>query len=133
MGSWCDGVWNWNIMWNRNLRVGEEAQFEELKSLLSTTSLTQFRDDSSFCGFGKDGEYSFHRRVQGGLHHLDYLGVKEQVRSSDMNFFYSGMDCIGAMNVSSRFRLTKNVSLIAAAGHALAGLLLNLNLFPSFA
>ena len=50
-----------------------------------------------------------------------------------MNFFYSGMDCIGAMNVSSRFRLTRNVSLIAAAGHALAGLLLNLNLFLAFA
>ncbi|KAJ6390903.1 hypothetical protein OIU77_024998 [Salix suchowensis] len=93
MGSWCDGVWNWNIMWNRNLRVGEEAQFEELKSLLSTTSLTQFRDDSSFSCLlpGKAifllGSSQFHRRVQGGLHHLDYLGVKEQVRSSDMNFF----------------------------------------------
>ena len=25
------------------------------------------------------GSSQFHRRVQGGLHHLDYLGVKEQV------------------------------------------------------
>ncbi|KAJ6710045.1 hypothetical protein OIU74_011037 [Salix koriyanagi] len=64
------------------------------------------------------GSSQFHRRVQGGLHHLDYLGVKEQVN-------------LEGVQVDWDISMLKLFYFVA--GHALAGLLLNLNLFPSFA
>jgi hypothetical protein len=35
MGGWTDGVWNWNLLWRRNLFVWEEELFQQLFQVIS--------------------------------------------------------------------------------------------------
>ncbi|MCH84701.1 putative ribonuclease H protein [Trifolium medium] len=44
MGSWCNGVWRWELLWRRNFFVWEESMVLEIEEVINNVVITEVED-----------------------------------------------------------------------------------------